>query len=357
MKINRSYAIAFGIVGAIGLWMLSGAFAESKKDQKAAPTQTAAVTAPTVRVGDFTAQQMTREVSVRGQSLAVRIVELKAETAGRVVETLVEKGAPVKKGDIIAKLALDDRPARLSELKAMIVQRERELNAAASLASQGYGASLRASEARAGLEAAKAAMARLEVDIANTDIKAPIDGSLDERGIEVGAYLKVGDKIGTVVDLRTILVVGAVTEREVPFLAVGKPGSAQLITGEKLDGRIRFVSAAADPATRTFRVELEAPNPDGRARSGVTADLRLPLDAVKGHRVSPAILTLDGDGRIGVKAVGADNKVQFIPVQILSDSADSMWLGGLPDQVRLVIVGQEYVVHGQLVTPVVQPAK
>jgi multidrug efflux system membrane fusion protein len=357
MKINRSYAIAFGIVGAIGLWMLSGAFADSKKN--AAPsTQTAAVTAPSVRVGDFTAQQMTREINVRGQSQAVRIVELKAETAGRVVEVLLEKGAAVKKGDIIARLALDDRPARQTELKAIIGQRERELNAAASLASQGYGASLKASEARAALETAKAVLARLEVDIANTDIKAPIDGTLDERGIEVGAYLKVGDKIGTVVDLSTILVSGAVTEREVPFLAVGKPGSAKLVTGEALEGKIRFVSSAADQATRTFRVELEAPNPGQRARSGVTAELRLPLDAVKGHHVSPAILTLDDAGRVGVKAVDPDNKVRFLPVQILSDSADAVWLGGPPDQVRLIVVGQEYVVHGQTVTPVLQqPAK
>jgi multidrug efflux system membrane fusion protein len=356
MKINRSYAIAFGIVGALGLWMLSGAFADPKKEQPAV-TQTAAVVAPSVRVGDFTAQEMTREITVRGQSLAVRIVDLKAETAGRVIEVLVAKGAPVKKGDVITKLALDDRPARLAELKAMIAQRERELNAAASLATQGYGPSLRASEARAALEAARAGLVRLEVDIANTEIKAPIDGSLDERVVEVGAYLKVGDKIGTVVDLSTILVAGAVTEREVPFLAVGKPGSAQLITGEKLNGKIRFVSAAADVATRTFRVELEAPNPDGRARSGVTADLRLPLDAVKGHRVSPAILTLDGNGRIGVKTVDSENKVRFVPVQILSDNADAIWLGGLPDQVRLITVGQEYVVDGQTVTPVPQPTK
>ncbi|MGE0154523.1 MAG: efflux RND transporter periplasmic adaptor subunit [Reyranellaceae bacterium] len=356
MRINRSYVIAGGILGAIGLWMLSGAFAVPKKEPAAAP-QTAAVAAPSVRVGDFAAQEMTREINVRGQSAAVRIVELKAETAGRVVETLVEKGATVRKGDVIAKLALDDRPARLAELKAIIAQRERELNAASSLATRGYGPDLRASEARATMETARAAMARLEVDIANTEIKAPIDGTLDERVVEVGAYLKVGDKVGTVVDLSTILVAGAVTEREVPFLAVGKPGSAQLITGEKLQGRIRFISTAADSATRTFRVELEAPNPDRRARSGVTADLRLPLDAVKGHRVSPAILTLDENGRIGVKAVDGDSKVRFMPVQILSDSADAVWLGGLPDQVRLITVGQEYVVDGQVVTPVAQPAK
>lgn len=353
MKLNRSQWIAVSVFGAISLWMLSGAFAGD--DKKAAPpVNQAAAVAPKVRVADIAAAELPRSVTVRGQTQAVRSVDLKAETAGRVVEVLAEKGAALKKGDLIAKLALDDRPARLAELKAIIAQRERELNAAASLASRGYGPDLRASEARAALESAKAAMARLEVDIANTDIRAPIDGTLDERSIEVGAYLKVGDKLGAMVDLNTVLVVGSVAERDLPQLQLGAPGTAQLVTGQKLDGKIRFIAAQADQATRTFRVELEAPNANGKAKAGVTAELTLPLQPVRGHRVSPAILTLDNVGRIGVKLVDSDNKVRFAPVTILSDSVDSVLLGGLPEQARIVVVGQEYVVPGQTVEPVVQ---
>ena len=74
--------------------------------------------------------------------------------------------------------------------------------------------------------------------------------------------------------------VGNVTEREVSFLAVGGPGQAQLITGQKLAGKIRFISSVADSATRTFRVELEAPNPDAAAKAGITAEMQLPLQAV-----------------------------------------------------------------------------
>lgn len=353
MKLNRSQWIALGIFGGISLWMLSGAFAKNEKPTQTAAAQTVAV-APKVRVADLAATELPRSVQVRGQTQAVRSVDLKAETAGRVVEVLAEKGAKLQKGDLIARLALDDRPARLAELKAVIAQRERELNAAASLASQGYGASLRASEARAALEAARASMARLEVDIANTEIKAPIDGTLDERSIEVGAYLKVGDKLATMVDLKTVLVVGAVAERDLPLLKVGGPGTAQLITGQKLEGKIRFIAAQADAATRTFRVELEAPNEEAAAKAGVTAEMMLPLPPVRGHRVSPAILTLDDSGRIGVKLVDADNKVRFAPVTILSDSIDSVTLGGLPEQARIITVGQEYVVPGQTVEPVPQ---
>ncbi len=353
MKLNRSQWIAVGIFSALSLWMLSGAFAEPEK-QTETVAQTAAVNVPKVRVADIAAEEIVRTVDVRGQTEAVRKVDIKAETAGRVIEVPAEKGALLKKGDIIARLALDDRPARLDELKAIIVQRERELNAAASLAQQGFGPNLRASEARAQLESARAQLARLEIDIANTEIRAPIDGFLDERSVEVGAYLKVGDKLASVVDLKTILVVGSVTEREVSQLAVGGPGTARLVTGQTLDGRIRFISSVADTATRTFRVELEAPNPDAQAKAGITADMRLPLNSLTGHKVSPAILTLDDQGRLGVKTVDADNKARFVPVRIISDSADYVWLDGLPDKTRVIVVGQEYVVPGQTVEPVLR---
>ena len=356
MGLNRSQWIALGIVGALGGWMLSGALAESDK-APTEPTQVAVAAPAKVRVVDSVAAEMTRNVSVRGQTEAVRVVEIKAESAGRVVEVGATKGAALAKGDLIARLALDDRPARLAELKAVIAQRERELNAAASLAQRGFGPDLRASESRAQLESARAALARLEIDIANTEIRAPIDGILDDRAVEVGAYLKVGDRLATMVDLKTILIVGSVTEREVSALSVGGPGSAELVTGESVEGRIRFISSVADTATRTFRVELEAPNPQMRARAGVTAEMRLPLRAVRGHRVSPAILTLDDAGRLGVKAVDADNRVVFKPVTVLSDSVEAVWLAGLPERVRLITVGQEYVVPGQTVEPVVQASE
>ena len=356
MGLNRSQWIALGIVGALGGWMLSGALAESDK-APTEPTQVAVAAPAKVRVVDSVAAEMTRNVSVRGQTEAVRVVEIKAESAGRVVEVGATKGAALAKGDLIARLALDDRPARLAELKAVIAQRERELNAAASLAQRGFGPDLRASESRAQLESARAALARLEIDIANTEIRAPIDGILDDRAVEVGAYLKVGDRLATMVDLKTILIVGSVTEREVSALSVGGPGSAELVTGESVEGRIRFISSVADTATRTFRVELEAPNPQMRARAGVTAEMRLPLRAVRGHRVSPAILTLDDAGRLGVKAVDADNRVVFKPVTVLSASVEAVWLAGLPERVRLITVGQEYVVPGQTVEPVVQASE
>ena len=121
---------------------------------------------------------------------------------------------------------------------------------------------------------------------------------------------------------------------------------------QSTSGEVRFVTAEAEPTTRTFRIEIELPNPTAEIPDGITAEIRLPLGEIKAHRVSPAILTLTDDGTIGVKTLGPDNRVRFRPIQIIGDSIDGVWLIGLPERVILITVGQEFVAEGQIVRPI-----
>jgi len=115
---------------------------------------------------------------------------------------------------------------------------------------------------------------------------------------------------------------------------------------------VRFVAEHADPATRTFRVEVELPNPDAKLRSGVSADIMIvPLKQVPAHRISPGILVLDDSGTVGVRVV-QDGLVRFHTVQIISDGPDGMWIAGLPIKSDVIIVGQEFVTNGERVKTV-----
>jgi multidrug efflux system membrane fusion protein len=80
--------------------------------------------------------------------------------------------------------------------------------------------------------------------------------------------------------------------------------------------------------------------------------MRVPVAELPAHRVSPAILTLTDDGKIGVKTVNAENIVEFHAVQIVGDGPDGVWLVGLPERARFITVGQDFVVTGQKVEPV-----
>lgn len=359
MRLNRSQLIALGLVLLAALWFVSGLFVDPPPragDEREVAQVAAPRPAPTVRVRTQAAEDYVREVHVRGRTEALRTIEVKAETAGRVIAIEAEKGAALAAGALIVKLAPDDRPARLAEMRALAAHREREYQAATNLSRQGFRAEIQLAAARAELEAARAALARIELDLANTEIRAPIAGILDGRPVEVGDYLAVGDKVATVVDLDTIRIVGSVSERDIALVKPGAAGQAVLVTGERLEGWIAYVGTVADPATRTFRVEVEAPNPGRQAKAGVTAELRLPVQNLRAHRVTPAILTLDEGGTIGVKTVEDGGRVKFLPVHIIADSSEVVWIAGLPETVTFITVGQEFVADGQAITPVAEKA-
>jgi len=133
-------------------------------------------------------------------------------------------------------------------------------------------------------------------------------------------------------------------------LVIGAPTLVRA-GGREHHGRIAFIAAIADQATRTFRVEVEAPNAERTLVDGLTAEIHLPLGSAAAHRISPASISLADDGRLGVKIV-SDNRVRFLPVQITSTDADAFWVQGLPQQAHIITIGHDFVVDGQLVRAV-----
>jgi multidrug efflux system membrane fusion protein len=117
-------------------------------------------------------------------------------------------------------------------------------------------------------------------------------------------------------------------------------------------GRIRYVAPVADEATRTFTVELEVANADGKLRAGGTAELSIPAQTVLAHRVSPSLLTLDDAGNVGVKIINDSGEVEFVVADIALSSSDGVWLAGLPPTATIITVGQGYVASGAVVDAV-----
>jgi multidrug efflux system membrane fusion protein len=229
-----------------------------------------------------------------------------------------------------------------------------EYKAAHALSIKGYRAETKLAAAMTQLDAAESLVMRIELEIAHTRIRAPFDGIIDSRAVEVGDYLKVGAPVAVIVDQTPYLVVGEVSEREVGYLKVGQKAAANLISGQSVSGKISFIAVTADAATRTFRVEVRVPNPNLDLREGMTAEIRIPLAPTPAHLVSPAIMTLNERGEIGVKTVDVDNIVHFRATAILSDGEDGIWLLGLPAEVNVIVVGQEFVRDGDQVIAVAE---
>jgi multidrug efflux system membrane fusion protein len=305
-----------------------------------------------VQVATSKAQPQPRTFVLRGRTEADRVVEVRAETTGRVVEIPVEEGALVHKGDLIAVLDGSDRAARLAEAKALLAQRKAESEASKRLADKGYAPKLNLAELAANQALAQAQVKSMEVEISYLSIRSPIEGVLDARDAEVGNYLQIADPVATVIDLDPIVLVGFATERDVSQLEIGGPARARLLDGREVVGALRFIAARAETETRTFRIEVEVPNADYDIRDGLSAELVVPVEDVPAHRVSPAVLTLGPQGEVGVKLVDETNIVRFAPVEILREDVNGLWITGLAPTARLIVVGQDFVIDGQLVRPI-----
>ncbi len=96
---------------------------------------------------------------------------------------------------------------------------------------------------------------------------------------------------------------------------------------------------------------MELPNPDNKLRDGVSADIRIPVRQLQAQKISSGILVLDDNG-VGGRAHRPDGMVHFVPVKIVSDGPDGMWVSGLPDNVTVITVGQEFVTDGEKVDAV-----
>lgn len=360
--LTSSYVLAAVVTIGAAAWLLSGRITGQPTVAPEPPAGVAAAggTAAelrSVRVRASVAEPLAQTIRVLGHTEAVRKSSLRAEIDSRVAELPVPRGALVKQGDLVARLAVDDRAARLQEAKAWLTQRQVELEAARQLQKRGYRSEMSLSEAQAKLETARATVARMEVELKLTEIRAPFNGVIEERPVELGSYVKIGDGIASIVDLDPMRMVGHVSEREIGRIALGSEGSALLADGRRVAGKVVFVGSTADLPTRTFKVELEAPNPDLALVGGLTVELRLATGTRLVHRASPALLALGADGRVGVKIVDGDGIVRFLPVEVAGDNVDGVWLAGLPERVTLITVGQDFVREGQKVRAVPEGAQ
>jgi multidrug efflux system membrane fusion protein len=351
---TRPIVIAAVIVILAMGWIASGQFGESplKSNLQQVALEKPKAAAPAVRVRVQTAESRITEIVLFGHTSADRTVEVRAETAGRVAAVDVQKGENVTKGNILARIVQGDRPARLAETTAWVEKAWVSYEASRKLEDRAFRSRTQLAADNAELESAQAALASIEIDIANTEIRAPFAGSVQRLLVEVGDYLKAGDAVATVIDLDPIIVVGQLVEGDVRSIQMGDSAQVRIGNGVEMVGRVRFVSRAAEATTRTFTVEVEVPNPNDILSVGLTAELRIPANKVMAHRVSPAVLTLSGEGAIGVKIVDANNEVEFIPVTIVADTTEGIWLVGLPEMITLITVGQEFVVVGEEVRPV-----
>jgi multidrug efflux system membrane fusion protein len=363
---RKSYIWAGVIVLAVGGWlasprlmpMIQGKAPEPAAGETAgtAATETVAAKPFKVRVKTFKAELRQATVSAHGTTEASKRIEVRARTNGVIIDQPLQQGAEVKAGDKLCGLDMMNREAQLAQAEAALASAQRDYDASENLAKNGFVADAKLAAQKAGLDAALAALEQIKWDIAQMTIVAPAAGVLIDKPAEAGSLLGPGGLCATISVIDPIVVSTQVSEQYVSYLAKGMAAKAKLATGEDVDGKVRFIALASDLSTRTFKVELEVPNPGNRLRAGVSADIYVPLPPVSAQFLPSSILGLNDKGQFGVRVLNGDNTTTFTEVKVIAQDHDGAWVAGLPAAVTLVVVGQDYVKDGEKVEPVAEVA-
>lgn len=361
-----------------------------------APSEPAAETDVLQRVSvvvlESTAGAIDRAVLLRGRTEAARQVDVRAETTGLIVSEPLRKGAFVEAGQLMCEIDPGTREATLAEARARLAEAraglpaaearvteaaarlaEAEINntAASRLSEGGFASETRVAStvaafesarasvetarsgqesATAAVQAAEATVALAEREIERLQITAPFSGILETDTAELGALMQQGSACATILQLDPIKLVGFVPEADVTRVELGSRAGARLISGDEILGEVTFISRSADPQTRTFRVEVTVPNADLAIRDGQTAEMAIESAGAAAHLVPASALTLDDNGTLGLRIVETDPEkgdiAAFRAISLLRDVPEGVYVTGLPETARVIIVGQEYVTDG-----------
>ncbi|MAR94864.1 MAG: biotin-requiring enzyme [Gammaproteobacteria bacterium] len=184
------------------------------------------------------------------------------------------------------------------------------------------------------------------VELNRTEVKAPFSGFI-EQIVKPGNFLERGQVCATIIQLNPISFVAGVPEYDINKVRMNQNVNLELVTGQKIKGKLTFVSKSASSDTRTFKVESQIKNLDGLIKDGLTANMTIEIDKVKAHKISPSILLLNDEGKLGVRIITKGNLAKFIEIIILEDSEEGLWITGIPETVEIIIQGQGFVEDNQ----------
>src|ERR1700736_1755017 len=208
-----------------------------------------------------------------GDLAAVHQVNVTSDVSGRITDIMFTPGATVKAGSPLVQLF--DGPDRgdLASFKALATGAQLALERAKQLAARQFGPQAPVHSAQAAFDQANAGIAKTEAIISQKLVRAPFDGELGVRHVEVGQYLTAGTQIVTLTDLSAVYANFTTTEKDRATLQVGQTVRVVVdaYPGRKFEGKITTIEPQINTDTRNIRVQATIDNPDRVLKPGMFA--------------------------------------------------------------------------------------
>ena len=280
----------FIIVG-LALALLVGAFVGFNAFRSKMIAQFFATNKPppaTVTVAEAKSEVVPNLLKAVGDLVAVHQVNVTSDVSGRITEILFTAGSDVKAGSPLVQLFDAPEQADLASFKAQATVGQLSLDRAKQLASRQFGPQATVDSAQAVYDQANAGIARTQAIISQKLVRAPFDGELGVRHVEVGQYLTAGTQIVTLTDLSAVYANFTTTEKDRATLQVGQTVRVVVdaYPARKFEGKITTIEPQINTDTRSIRIQATIENPDHVLKPGMFATTTVVLPD------KPAVVTV-----------------------------------------------------------------
>src|ERR1700753_3763022 len=227
----------------------------------------------TVTVAEATSEMIPNLLRARGDLAAEHQVNVTSDVSGRITDIMFTAGADVKAGSPLVQLFDAPEQGDLASFKAQAIGAQLALDRAKQLASRQFGPQSTVDAAQATYDQANAGIAKTEAIISQKVVRAPFDGELGVRHVEVGQYLTAGTQIVSLTDLSVLYANFTVTEKDSAALKVGQTVRMMVdaYPGRNFEGKITAIEPQVATDTRNIRVQATIENPEHILKPGMFA--------------------------------------------------------------------------------------
>jgi membrane fusion protein (multidrug efflux system) len=365
---NKSILLLAVLAMAVGSMSACHSDDKEKKEQQEEEQQQEAVETPTVQIVSLTKGRLSSNITIPGELIPYQQVDLYAKTNSYVKKLLVDIGSEVHQGQLLAVLEAPEINSQLAAAQSRIKQFEAVYFASKATYDRLVSTSktpgtvsqndLEQAEAKknadeANIDAAKSGLKEVSANLAYLEIRAPFDGVITSRNVNLGAYVGPGgkstDPLFTIQDqgrLRLVVSVpevytGALSNKsEVNF-------TVRALPSEKFTAQVKRIAGALDEKLRAERLEMDVYNKDKKLLPHMFAEVSLPLPAGDSTYVVPKTAVATSTEKVFVIKV-VDHKAVWVDVKKGLSNGDSIEIfgGDLKPDDKLVKAASDEIRNG-----------
>ncbi|WPX96569.1 efflux RND transporter periplasmic adaptor subunit [Candidatus Bandiella euplotis] len=340
-KLSAKLRIVIIFLIVLTIWMLSAVF-----KGKEAPN---VINQPNLnyKVSKSVAVNKDKTLSFTGITKAEEHVILTSELNGKVVSILAKNGSFLKRGSEIVQLDQKNYLQSYNAAKEDLANKEILYQSALKLKQQGLGSNASLADSKAKLYDAKANMKQAKINLDNSIIKAPYDGVIDEINAKVGGYLTAGSPVGKFLSNKIIKIKFSVPNSQFDDVK-RSTGVSLVIDGKEVNiKKLSSLSCSANDVTKTYAAEVLTDNTELGLKSGQIVRVVVNAGSFLAHKVNQSTINIDVSGNVGVKILNKEKVVEFVPVEIIGEDSDGFWVINLPESVKIITLGHQYLQAGE----------